>query len=332
VPTHVPFLSHPGSPPRRAALGLVAAVLIATGAGAGGATSPALAELDRVGPQRAAIRSLEAEVIALQQRAGLARGAYLRARTRLSTLASEVRSNARALRSAIAQRRIAQHRLATRLVAIYREPAPPDLAELLLTTRSLSGALNGYKQLERIQQADVQVVRDLISARQRISRTRKTLLADRAEARVTLARAAILHDEAESLLGARRSALGQAQLRMGVLESWERRSGISSPATTWSSSSGASSSATYGGSSASGGGMSSRLAAIAWCESRNQAGAVSPDGRYRGKYQFHPTTWAALGGVGDPAAAPVAEQDRLAARLYAQTGGSAWPVCGRYGG
>jgi soluble lytic murein transglycosylase-like protein len=78
--------------------------------------------------------------------------------------------------------------------------------------------------------------------------------------------------------------------------------------------------------------MSSRLAAIAWCESRNRPGAVSPDGRYRGKYQFHPATWAALGGVGDPAAAPVAEQDRLAARLYAQTGGSAWPVCGRYGG
>jgi hypothetical protein len=314
VPTHVPFLSHPRSPPRRAALGLVAAVLIATGAGVGGATSPALAELDRVGPQRAAIRSLEAEVIALEQRAGLARGAYLRARTRLSTLASEVRSNARALRSAIGQRRIAQHRLATRLVAIYREPAPPDLAELLLTTRSLSGALNGYKQLERIQQADVQVVRDLISARQRISRTRQTLLADRAEAGVTLARATVLHDQAESLLAARRSALGQAQLRMGVLESWERRSGISSPATTWSSSSGASSS-TYGGSSVSGGGMSSRLAAIAWCE-----------------YQVHPATWAALGGVGDPAAAPVGEQDRLAARLYAQTGGSAWPVCGRYGG
>ena len=57
--------------------------------------------------------------------------------------------------------------------------------------------------------------------------------------------------------------------------------------------------------------------------------AVSSGGLYRGKYQFDPTTWRAVGGSGDPADAPEAEQDMRAARLYAQRGSAPWPVCGR---
>ena len=47
-----------------------------------------------------------------------------------------------------------------------------------------------------------------------------------------------------------------------------------------------------------------------------------------GKYQFAYGTWEAVGGSGDPAAAPEAEQDYRAALLYAQAGSSPWPVCG----
>ncbi len=50
---------------------------------------------------------------------------------------------------------------------------------------------------------------------------------------------------------------------------------------------------------------------------------------FRGKYQFDYGTWARVGGSGDPAAAPEAEQDRRAAMLYARAGSSPWPVCGR---
>ncbi|MDX6556750.1 MAG: hypothetical protein QOD86_2945 [Miltoncostaeaceae bacterium] len=71
-----------------------------------------------------------------------------------------------------------------------------------------------------------------------------------------------------------------------------------------------------------------RLAAIAHCESRGRPDAVSPGGQYRGKYQFDLTTWNAVGGRGDPAAAPEWEQDRLAAKLYRQRGPQPWPVCG----
>jgi peptidoglycan hydrolase-like protein with peptidoglycan-binding domain len=71
------------------------------------------------------------------------------------------------------------------------------------------------------------------------------------------------------------------------------------------------------------------LAKIAQCESSGNPAAVSPSGQYRGKYQFSRQTWAEYGGSGDPAAAPEAEQDRIAAKLYAARGASPWPVCGR---
>ena len=69
------------------------------------------------------------------------------------------------------------------------------------------------------------------------------------------------------------------------------------------------------------------LEAIAECESGGDPRAVSPDGRYRGKYQFSRATWRGLGGKGDPAKASEAEQDRLAARLMKRQGPSAWPNC-----
>jgi hypothetical protein len=71
------------------------------------------------------------------------------------------------------------------------------------------------------------------------------------------------------------------------------------------------------------------LEAIAQCESGGDPGAVGGGGQFRGKYQFTYATWAAVGGQGDPAAAPEAEQDRRAAALYAQSGPGQWPVCGR---
>jgi hypothetical protein len=75
--------------------------------------------------------------------------------------------------------------------------------------------------------------------------------------------------------------------------------------------------------------VSGTLQAIAACESGGDPHAIGGGGAFRGKYQFTYATWAAMGGSGDPAAAPEAEQDRLAAKLYATAGSGQWPVCGR---
>jgi peptidoglycan hydrolase-like protein with peptidoglycan-binding domain len=71
------------------------------------------------------------------------------------------------------------------------------------------------------------------------------------------------------------------------------------------------------------------LQRIAQCESGGNPSAVSADGSYRGKYQFDRETWRAMGGSGDPADAPEAEQDRIAAALLAQRGTAPWPACAR---
>ena len=70
------------------------------------------------------------------------------------------------------------------------------------------------------------------------------------------------------------------------------------------------------------------LDSIASCESGGDPTAVDPSGTYRGKYQFDLQTWASVGGSGDPAAAPEAEQDYRAALLMSRAGSSPWPVCG----
>jgi peptidoglycan hydrolase-like protein with peptidoglycan-binding domain len=70
------------------------------------------------------------------------------------------------------------------------------------------------------------------------------------------------------------------------------------------------------------------LKQIAECESGGNPRAVSPGGRYRGKYQFSIDTWHNLGGKGDPVDAAEAQQDRIALKLYRRSGTAPWPSCG----
>ncbi len=69
------------------------------------------------------------------------------------------------------------------------------------------------------------------------------------------------------------------------------------------------------------------LETIAACESGGDPTAVNAAGYY-GKYQFDMGTWASVGGSGNPAEAPEAEQDYRASLLYSRAGSSPWPVCG----
>lgn len=71
------------------------------------------------------------------------------------------------------------------------------------------------------------------------------------------------------------------------------------------------------------------LVYIAFCESGGNPRAVSPSGRFRGKFQFLRSTWRSVGGTGDPASTPERLQNRLALRLYRRRGTAPWPSCGR---
>jgi transglycosylase-like protein len=71
-----------------------------------------------------------------------------------------------------------------------------------------------------------------------------------------------------------------------------------------------------------------QLRSIAWCESKNDPHAIGGGGAYRGMYQFSFSTWAVVGGSGDPAAASRWEQTWRAWLLLSRHGSGHWPVCG----
>ncbi len=72
----------------------------------------------------------------------------------------------------------------------------------------------------------------------------------------------------------------------------------------------------------------SQLRSIASCESHGNPRAIGGGGAYRGMYQFSFTTWAVVGGRGDPVAASRSEQTWRAWLLLRRHGSGHWPVCG----
>ncbi len=64
------------------------------------------------------------------------------------------------------------------------------------------------------------------------------------------------------------------------------------------------------------------------CESGGDYGAVNPSSGAGGAYQILPSTWALYGGQGLPQNASPAEQDRIAALIWADSGGGAWVCAG----
>lgn len=65
---------------------------------------------------------------------------------------------------------------------------------------------------------------------------------------------------------------------------------------------------------------------IVMCESGGNYSALNPSSGAGGAYQILPSTWELYGGKGEPQNAPKAEQDRIAAEIWADSGPSAW-VC-----
>jgi peptidoglycan hydrolase CwlO-like protein len=304
-----------------------------------GAVPQALGAPGTVAGQRSGVRALEAEVASLDAQTGTALSAERDATRRLAVARAQVRANALELRRVRADHRLAQRRLAARLVTIYRRP-PPGFVDILLSSGGLTDALDATRALRQLGQRDGDIVRQLDATRVHTVRLRLALLAERRavqdardvaaarrqrlQALATRQRGVLVRSQrvlnaliaqearrrAAAARAARLAALRDARARLDQRLAAQTTAGTAVPATGTAPSRGT-------------------LEAIAQCESGGDPTAVSAAGRYRGKYQFDPGTWRSLGGTGDPAAAPEAVQDRIAARLYAQRGSAPWPICGR---
>jgi hypothetical protein len=100
---------------------------------------------------------------------------------------------------------------------------------------------------------------------------------------------------------------------VGSLSAGSSTAGAGAAATTGSAVSG------YGGA-----GDYTIPASIVACESGGNYSAVNPSTGAGGAYQIMPSTWAAFGGQGLPENASPAEQNAIAAQIWATDGPSAW--------
>ena len=314
-------------------------------AGLIGLSIPAVAAAAQaISRQMESVRRLEAEIAGLDSRYGQAAAAYDSAHSRLTAVRARIQDNTHALARARVELAKAQAQLAFRVSAIYRQPQPSGL-EVLLRSRSLSEATARIDLLDRVQRQDGELVESIAASQERIRAARVQLIEDQKVARQESKEARIRLAEVRSVRAARRGVLLSARRQLAVLIAAEvnrqanarrlaalraaqgrvaRRTGGGAAATPVVSAPAAPSG------SGTGTDVSAALGKIALCESGGNPTAVSPSGLYRGKYQFDPQTWQKLGGSGgDPAAAPEAEQDRIAGILYGQRGAGSWPVCGR---
>lgn len=338
--------SHAVGGVRRPRLAVAGLLLAASALGAW--SGVARGQTHQIDGQRAQIRQLEAGLLQVDAQAQQASEAYSEADAHVTELRGRIAKNAVDRVAARKHMLRSQDVLAKRLVALYAQDNP-SVIEMMLSSGSLVDAVDNAEMMRRIERQDQAVLRAAMRDRERLVKLRTQLVADQAEAAQTRREMQARVRHLQSLAAQRQSLLSDARATLVSMEQAERdrqaraaaaaqvaavtraqrqataqadgsQSPVSPPATPAPDTTPVSSSPSTG--------SSPHLQRIAQCESGGNPAAVSPGGQYRGKYQFDPATWRAVGGSGDPASAPEAEQDRRAAILYSRTGPSSWPVCG----
>ena len=340
-------------PVPRSRPGFRAAILtagIAVVVGSLAAMSLLAAPGDVIDAKRGEIRMLEAEVLRIDAQAAGAADAHAAAVRRAGELRARIAETNRALGEARAARAVAVTRLSERIRGLYTEE-PPSLVEIVLTSGGLTDAVDTQRAIEAIGDQDARIVAQIQETRTRLTRLRAELEGDRAAVDASVSESAARLAELRGLISDRRGVLDDAQATLDRLVAGDRernarlaaaeaaaerallrRAAPADPAVSADPAPDADPASAEPApaptAAPASGGVSAALQRIAQCESGGNPQAVSASGQYRGKYQFDLGTWQSLGGTGDPAAASEAEQDRIAALLYAQRGPAPWPVCG----
>ena len=335
--------------PRRPGLAARAVIVLAAGvalavpiASADGQTIDGLnAKLDEAQSEAEALGAeIEDKILALasaRQRAAVAAGReaeltelLARGQERSAALAEKVAVARDELEAARARLKRALAALSERLVAIYKSGQLSEV-DVLLDAEGFDDLSTRAELLGRIQEADralAERVRELRAATaDRLAAVeRAKARADAYNARIDAARAqmaavrAEAEAEAAALADARAAqvaALDDLQTRMaGWSDQVQRLERISAAEAEnevagWA-----------------GTGDWAIPEAIVLCESGGDYGALNPSSGAGGAYQILPSTWHLYGGKGLPHEASPAEQDAIAAQIWADSGPGAWVCAG----
>jgi septal ring factor EnvC (AmiA/AmiB activator) len=290
---------------------------------------------DEAGSLAAQLQATTAELAAVEAEAAQAEeeeekltGLLEEGRARAARLAGELRQTRRRLAAEKARLQRARGVLADRLVAIY-ESGTPDTADLVLEASDYGDFVARNDYLRAISEADSALADRVAEVRAAVHREVLKVTDLRAEAiaydeRLEAARGEIAGVRAaaeaaaarlQTLSAGREAALARLRTDIAdwVEEIQEAREASEAEAEEevgrWL------------------GGPYSIPTYIVMCESGGNYSALNPSSGAGGAYQILPSTWELYGGAGEPQNAPKAEQDRIAAEIWADSGPSAW-VCG----
>jgi len=298
---------------------------------------------DKVGGAREEAASLGAEIRDTQERlaateaeaaSAAARERHLtdllaHGRERAARLAAKVERSERHLAAERARLRRARRALAQRLVAIYMS-GTPSTASIVLGSGDIDELEVRTEYLQRIEDSDTQLaarveeVRNQVryelklvaTLKARVDAYNEELAAARTEIAAVRNRAEDAAARLDALAAERSSSLVELKSRIGEwvseIEAAEAASREAAEETVGRWLGGPYSIPTY----------------IVMCESGGNYSAVNPSSGAGGAYQILPSTWELYGGQGAPQDAPKAEQDRVAAEIWADSGGSAWVCAG----
>ncbi len=322
---------------RRIVLGAACAVAIAAALGVGlaGAKDPSLKNKidaarsdagqlsNRVDAQTARIASLTQQAHAAGARAMVLNAQVEDAQARSDQLAKQLDAAERQLDRLRAEYAAAVKVLDERLVAIYESDAP-DYITVLLNSNGFNDLSTRADYLQALHDADLRIADRVASLRDQMAdhASRVADLKQQSDAAAQLlsaAKASFLASERAATQGAAAVAqaragtqadLSQVQGQVAQLQAEEaaQRAAVGTGA----------------GAPAYLGGPYSIPTYIVMCESGGNYHALNSSSGAGGAYQILPSTWAAYGGQGAPQDAPKADQDRIGAEIWRDSGPSAW--------
>jgi septal ring factor EnvC (AmiA/AmiB activator) len=253
----------------------------------------------------------------------------------LNSLLAQAEAKERRLQAAVAdaQTRLAAARrqltrsrnaLSNRLVDIYRS-GMPDTTTLILDSDGFDDLATRAEYLKRVEEADASLVgrvratRDAVSDRlaevqaaearasvhtDKVEAARDEITAVRANAEADAAALADLRAQRQAAIESLQSKVGEWTKQVQKLERISERE-AQGEVQQWF-------------------GDWAIPYAIVMCESGGDFTAVNPSSGAGGAYQILPSTWHLYGGEGLPQDASPAEQSRIAAMIWADSGAAAW--------
>jgi peptidoglycan hydrolase CwlO-like protein len=323
-----------------ALLGLVLGLAPRAGAADAGALEARLVSArDEAGSIAAGLRAsreqlavAEGEAAKAQAKEDRLSGLLAEGEERAAELSRKLAATREHLAAAKARLCRSREALAARLVAIY-ESGIPSTSSLIFGSASYQELATRTDYLRMIEDSDssladrVEQVRDevrheakvvaglearAVAYNERLATARDQIASVRAAAQAAAAHQQAIAGEREAALANLKTSIGKWVKEVQEARAAEARAASQAEAEEevgrWL------------------GGPYSIPTYIVMCESGGDYGAVNPSSGAGGAYQVLPSTWELYGGQGEPQNAPKAEQDRIAAEIWADSGGSAW-VC-----